>query len=113
MTMASKKSSKPIAQRLVRRGLSFLLHPVWHYSVREIARCVKEDWEGVGSRAELEEIIVHAEVHGAYRRSGYQQMTTRQKYIWNQLWRRSVERADAEEGDSPNNALSEHQSDNS
>lgn len=86
-------------RRIVRRGLSFLTHPIWHYSPREILRCVREDWEGVGSRAELEDLIKHMDIHSNYRRCGYDHMTTMQKYIFTETARKPWS---SERGDSPN-----------
>lgn len=51
---------------------------------------------------ELEEIIAHAELHSNYPRSGFDQMTTRQKEIFEAVWRRNVEKADLEENSGVN-----------
>ena len=67
-------------------------NPIWCYIPRQILRLVREDWESVGTRAELEEIICHAEIHGAYKRSGFQKMTSRQKAIWMTIWDKAVAR---------------------
>ena len=82
--------------KILRLLWRFLRHPIWHYDCREIFRLVREDWDSEWSRDELEGIIQHAEVHSAYRRSGYEQMTSRQRWIFDEIWKRAVERADAE-----------------
>ena len=39
--------------------------------------------EGLAAlQAELEDLLHHIDIHGGYPRAGYQQMTTRQKWIF-------------------------------
>ena len=57
-----------------------------HPAFPETAR--KEDLEGVGSRAELEDLVKHMDIHSNYRRCGYDQMTTRQKYLFTETARK-------------------------
>ena len=74
---------------------SIIRHPVWHYSLPQILKCVKDDWDGPASREEMEALICHAHVHSNYPDAGYKKMTSMQKYKWRAIWKKAVEREDA------------------
>ncbi len=47
---------------------------------------MNQDTQQLAARiSQLEELIVHAEVHSAYQRCGYKQMTTEQKALWDEV----------------------------
>lgn len=74
---------------------SIIRHPVWHYSLPQILKCVKDDWDGPASREEMEALICHAHVHSNSPDAGYKKMTSMQKYKWQAIWKKAVERQDA------------------
>jgi hypothetical protein len=59
--------------------LAFCMQPIWRYPIRDIARCVREDSDCVGTRAEHAAILLH--FYDCSDSDPFETLTKRQRYI--------------------------------